>query len=317
MEVREALEEYLATIHQSIRPKTLSEKQRMIGYFCDFCTAQNITLEDVKPKVIATYLDHLNATHHGKKGGPFSTHTTFLHVATLKIFLNWCSQDEELEECVKPQMVHRIPNPRRDVLIKDIFTKEHVLRLLDACNSSDRGSERINAYLHARDRVIVLLLLDTGIRAGELCSLKMNQVFLNKEDPYIRIYGSKTRSWREVGIGEKTRKELTQFINTYRKKGKGTDAFLIRSWRDEPIGAETLAAIIERLGRVAKIKDVRCSPHTFRHSFATFFVRAGGDVFRLSRLLGHSSVRMTETYLRSFTQQDSRRGAPSPVGEIF
>jgi integrase/recombinase XerD len=316
MQVREALEAYLDAKSHHIKPRTHSEKKRILGYFCDFCSEQNIQLEDVKSKVVDANLDHLAATHHGKKGGPFSTHTTFLHVALIKIFLNWCADEESMEEYIKPVTVRRIPNPRRDVLIKDVFTKEHILRLLEACNSSDRGSETINAYLHARDRAIVLLLLDTGIRAGELCGLKMNQVFLNKEDPHLRVYG-KGSKFREVGIGEKTRKELTQFIHAYRKKEKGTDTYLIRSWRDEPIHAETLADIIERLGRVAKIKDVRCSPHTFRHTYATWFCRAGGDVFILSRLLGHSSVKITENYLRSFTQQDARRNACSPVDTAF
>src|SRR6266487_6086050 len=158
MEVREALDAYLEAKSHHIRPKTLSEKKRILGYFSDFCTSQNLQLEEIRPKTIDAHLDYLAATHHGKKGGPFSTHTTFLHVALIKIFLAWCSDEESMEECVTPVTVRKIQNPRRDTLIKDVFSKQHILRLLEACQCTDRGNETINAYLHARDRIIILLL---------------------------------------------------------------------------------------------------------------------------------------------------------------
>lgn len=148
MQIQTALESYLDAKSHHLRPKTISEKRRIIGYFSEFCSAHNIALEEVRPKVVELYLDHLAATHHSKKGGPFSTHTTFLHVATLKIFLTWCTDEESLEQYVKPITVRKIQNPRRDVLIKDVFTKEHILRLLEACQSSDGGNEKLNAYLH-------------------------------------------------------------------------------------------------------------------------------------------------------------------------
>jgi integrase/recombinase XerD len=92
---------------------------------------------------------------------------------------------------------------------------------------------------------------------------------------------------------------------------------LFTSRHHESLSESALAQIIDRLGRQAGIEGVRCSPHTFRHTFATLFMRASNDIFRLSKLLGHSSVKITEQYLKSFSQQDARRGAPSPVGEIF
>src|SRR5690348_8929502 len=80
MEVREALQSYLDSKSHHLRPKTLSEKRRIIGYFSAWCTARNIALGEIRPKIVDEYLDYLKATHHGKKTARLSTHTVFLHI---------------------------------------------------------------------------------------------------------------------------------------------------------------------------------------------------------------------------------------------
>jgi hypothetical protein len=57
--VREAMEEYLASKRREMKPRMLSETGRILGYFCDFCEGRGITLEDVRPRTIDEYLDHL------------------------------------------------------------------------------------------------------------------------------------------------------------------------------------------------------------------------------------------------------------------
>lgn len=55
--------------------------------------------------------------------------------------------------------------------------------------------------------------------------------------------------------------------------------------------------VIERLGKTAGLQSVRCSPHTFRHTFAVEFLRAGGNVFTLKQLLGHTGLQVTQRYV--------------------
>jgi site-specific recombinase XerD len=247
MQVQQALEEYLDAKRRNIKPKTLSESRRIIGYFCDFCREQSIQLEEIRPKVVDAYLDEFQATHHSKKGGPLSTHTVFQQVANIKIFLGWCAMDEELEQYIKLTTVQRIPNPKRAVLIKDVFTIEQIHALLFACESIDVGSEQMNVYLRDRNRAILLLLLDTGIRAAELCGLKMKHLFLSPTDPHIKVFG-KGDKWREVGLGEKSRGELSRFVGKYRTKEKGSESFVFRTRRNAPLTEETLFRTIKQLG---------------------------------------------------------------------
>lgn len=58
-----------------------------------------------------------------------------------------------------------------------------------------------------------------------------------------------------------------------------------------------LLQLIRRLGRKAGIQATRCSPHTFRNTFAVEFLRGGGNLFSLQQLLGHSSLSMTNRYV--------------------
>ena len=76
--------------------------------------------------------------------------------------------------------------------------------------------------------------------------------------------------------------------------------------------------LMRRLKRVTGIDDVRLSAHTFRHTFACMYLDAGGDVFSLSREMGHSDIKTTERYLKSFTSKNARmhHDNHSPINSI-
>lgn len=85
--------------------------------------------------------------------------------------------------------------------------------------------------------------------------------------------------------------------------------------------ALTLHGVEQMLQEVEKragISDVRVSPHTFRHTFARMFLENGGDVYKLSLLLGHSSVMVTENYLKDFESRTARQeqSKHSPVAGL-
>jgi site-specific recombinase XerD len=316
LDVREALAEYQAERKSRVKNKTLSEAARILGLFCSFCEAQSLQLETIKPRTVDSYLDAFQATHHSKAGGTVSSHTMFLQAAVIKAFLNWCSQSEEFGEYVDVRTVLKISTPKRDVLVRDIFTKEQIDALLLACNHVNVGSEKENAYLRDRNRAIILLLLDTGIRAAELCHLQLNHIFLTPTDAHIKVFG-KGDKWREVGLGERCRKELRRFVNRHRRDLLSITNPVFLTRHGDALTESTLFRIIHQLGRQAGISGVQCSPHTFRHTFATVYMRETNDIYRLSKLMGHHSISITENYLKSFTQSDARRGAISPVNSLF
>src|SRR6266568_4461699 len=202
LEIREAMQEYQAERKRNVKPKTLSEAARILGAFCSFCESRHMHLEQIKPGTIESYLDDFKATHTGKSGGSVSSHTLFLQSSIIKAFLNWCVASEEFGEYVSLKTILKIKNPKRDVLIRDIFSKAHIDALLLACNHVHVENDKQRAYLRDRNRAIILLLLDTGIRAAEMCHLQLNHISLTPTDAHIQVFG-KGDKWREIGLGDR------------------------------------------------------------------------------------------------------------------
>lgn len=94
---------------------------------------------------------------------------------------------------------------------------------------------------------------------------------------------------------------LWKYIHKYRKPGddKEVSLFNLSSW-----GVKT---VIRRIKVACGIDGVRVSPHTFRHTFAKMYLELGGDLFKLSREMGHSDVKITKAYLENFHSTEARK----------
>lgn len=143
----------------------------------------------------------------------------------------------------------------------------------------------------ARNRAIILLLLDTGLRLGKLCRLKIEDVNMENGEVLVAPFGSgKKTKPRTVVIGKTTRRAVWLYL-AKREDYKPEDPLF-----DLESGA--IRTILRRAGERAVASDNH--PHRFRHSFAIWFLRNGGDVFTLQRLLGHSTLDMTRITLTWF-----------------
>ena len=193
-------------------------------------------------------------------------------------------------------------------------------------------------HLQLRDLAILAVLLDTGIRATELVTLTIGHVHVEAQDAYIRVFG-KGSKWGEVGLGEEARRTVKKYLRMFReptidyalqaelaklpprqqqqvKKQRTQEQRLFVNRAGQPLTKSGLHQIIARLGEWAGIEGVRCSPHTFRHTFSVNFIRQGGDIYRLSKLLRHTSVKVTENYLKSLQQTEARKGAKSVLDNL-
>ena len=176
------------------------------------------------------------------------------------------------------------------------FTQHGLQLLLQARerNKADRRpgqKEAENSRTTAlRDRAIVILLVDTGIRASELCDLVQRDAdFKNHRSVVI----GKGRKERHVPISPRTEQALWRYLTTRDDKKPAAPLFATATGnRRDRFGLHRLLeTAVSRVG----VQDVH--PHRFRHTFAIMFLRNGGNVFALQRILGHESLTMVNKYL--------------------
>lgn len=181
----------------------------------------------------------------------------------------------------------------KNVLI-ETFTDAEVRRMLDAY--------KMNTYINARNRCIVAILLDTGIRNQELCDIKIIDV----KETVINIFG-KGRKERVVPISPYLKKVMIKYERmrySYLKDNPLHYDNYFLSYRCKPLTIEAVERIIRIAGKRARVREsIRCSPHTCRHYYAQTQLRNGLDIYSLSRILGHESVNITKRYLQSIRDE--------------
>ena len=236
----------------------------------------------------------------------FSDHTRKGYAQSVKAFLNYCAR----EDLIGDKIPRRITMPRVTEKVIQTFTPDQIKRLLATCE------REVYPWLRARDRAIIWTLLDTGLRAGELCGLTLGNVHFG-QDSYLQVMG-KGRRERQVGLGDRSRAELHRYIYRHRS-APASQQHVFLGLAGGPIRPSGLHQLIVRLRDRAGTEHfagVRVSAHTFRHTFAVASLSAGMDCYVLSRLLGHSQITTTEVYLRAWQSKMARRG-PSVADQFL
>jgi integrase/recombinase XerD len=275
--------------------------------FAEWCEGQGITLDTLKVIHLRQFAEYLKIRINPKTGKPISTYTQHGYFQVIKTFIKWCTDEEDLEDSVSDKLLKKAPKIKVDIKVIEIFTDEQIRALFEACKKED------SEELIVRDRAILSCLFDTGMRASELTGLTLENVHLLKQDAYLKIYG-KGNKWREVPLGHAACAALHKYIARYRPKVKHQEVFLSRA--HDPLTLSGLVQLFKKLGQWAHVKGVRCSCHTARHTYSINYLKAGGDIFKLSRLLGHTSVTVTENYLRAFQAKDARSGGQSLLDNL-
>ncbi len=208
-----------------------------------------------------------------------------------RAFFKYCIQEEYLTE----SPLKKISWQKEPKVIIKSFIDEEVTRMLKVFDYSD--------YLNARNKTILAVLFDTGIRNLELCMLKNHDI----KETYITIMGKGNKE-RQVGKSPLLEKHIIKYERMkeyyFKDKRVSYDNFFL-SRTGKPLTVEAIERVLRIAGKVAGIRDnIRCSPHTCRHYFAQAQLRNGLDVYSLSRLLGHENIMITKRYLQSIQDSD-------------
>src|SRR5450755_4786687 len=142
-----------------------------------------------------------------------------------------------------------------------------------------------------RDRVLVILLLHTGLRAREICQLRRDQVKLGKRSGTLEVIGKRNK-YREVPLNATARNMLEEYLPSL----PSDTVFLFPSGKTkEALSERALGYIVKKYARIAKLPDV--SPHDLRHRFG-YRMAESVPLHRLAQIMGHDSLDTTKLYIQ-------------------
>lgn len=164
--------------------------------------------------------------------------------------------------------------PRRPERLPRYLTEDEMHRLLESVRDSPRDS----AMIH--------VLGFGGLRVGELCHLRLEDIEFERNVLHVR--SGKGDKDREVVLEERTRVALDRYLTERTLAGEASSRLF-------PVGPVTVERVVRRAAQVAQIPR-RVTPHMLRHTLATALLSRGCDIRYIQRLLGHASVATTQIY---------------------
>jgi site-specific recombinase XerD len=273
---------------------TIARKKDSLARLVWFLKKNNLT--HFGPREFQRFVHYIGVGHEEPEGRwgnsklrePASDRTIQSYFIYVQAFCRWMMNDIYVP--VEVDLSHGVKSVRPAPANIQPFSEFHIEQLRVVAR---RTSQPL------RDEAILLFMLDTGVRADELCQLQWGQVQIHNGYGQAEVFG-KGRKKRTVPfsklaarmlwkyVQETPRSQMCPVFQTVRgKEGKGA-AFTRYG----------LLQLYERLGESAQLTSIRCSPHTMRHTFAINFLRNGGNVFSLQAILGHTDLKMTQNYCK-------------------
>ena len=273
-------------------PKTIEYYSYTLRRFCRFLKVQDLTTLPTEIGITEArrFVFYLQKSAIRWEDNPrisddksLSPFTIQAYVRAIKAFWTWLFN----EGFISTNTMSALKIPKAPKKVVNTFTQEQIQRMIKAINQkTPRGF---------RDYLIILILLDTGIRLSELVGLEIGNIDFGQNCFLVHGKGNKERL---VPFGSRVRHVLWQYIRNIRPGPKFDDIKqVLLTDNGYPLRPRAVQMMINRLGKQVNIAGVRCSPHTFRHTFAKNYLLLGGDVFSLQRILGHSSLEVVKLYI--------------------
>lgn len=196
------------------------------------------------------------------------------------------------EQIITNNYFNNIPNPKKELYLPKYLKDEELDKIFSVCN--------MNNPINERDTLIIELLYATGIRVSELVNIKIKDI--NREDKSIKVLGKGDKE-RIVLYNNHTEKALDTYLNDgYYSFNKQNNGYLILNKNGGKLSERYVRVIINNLVRKAGL-DIKISPHTIRHTFATDMLEEGADLMTVKELLGHESLNTTSIYTHVTNEQ--------------
>ena len=299
--IRDAMEAYLQDRHYAgVTDNTVKSYRAGLARLLDYCEGKGVTT------LARLTENHVKAALDTPDRAPGTRRQWAL---TVRGFLKYA-----VKRWTVAADPAEIPLPRIQARIPDILTVKEIGALLKTCGRSKNGRR-----IDKRDRLMLCLLAECGLRASELLSLRLCDIAQHDGEAgvrgslHIRGKGGKER---RVAFTEDTRRAFAAHLTAWPITAEDSYLFPSQVSKEKPMLPSGLWRMVNRRAKRAGITRP-IWPHMFRHTFATRVQQTGGDVYLTARALGHSQVRSTMVYLHyAQPQVDQAVSAASVLSEV-
>lgn len=260
--------------------KTVENYRKQLNHFLSFMDNEFkvYNLEDVKPLHIKAFIKY----YQMRQCKPSYVND---NLKAVKVLCAYAYKEKYIDHLI----TENIKNVKEPKTLIHTFSTEEIKKMISYYNSSN--------YVDIRNKLILMILFDTGIRINELVEMKEDQI----QDSYFIIYG-KGRKERVVPKNPTVAKTLIKYMSAREKyfKCRSAENYLFLSKNGKKLNYQAVGKFMKDCAAEVGVRSkVRVSPHTCRHTFAHQQLKNGLDLYSLSRLLGHESIAITQRYLES------------------
>ncbi|HEU5377420.1 MAG TPA: tyrosine-type recombinase/integrase [Ktedonobacteraceae bacterium] len=292
--------------------KTVEWHRISLGLLRAFLEELEITqIDEVEAEDISAWFAHLRVTP-GMRGKVRSERTIQTYARSARAFFHWLMFRGTLEG----NPFDRVVFPKVGRPLIQTITDEEFEQLLLACappNETSRFAERAAV----RNRAILWLLYDTGVRVSELIHLRIDD--LDRKKGVITVMGKGSKE-RRIALGQNCLRNLSYYLDKYRPDAEelaewgstGEDHLFLSETR-QPLTKNGMEMLFKRLKERAGITGKRISPHILRHTFAMNYLLKSNDPFSLQELLGHEDLTTVLNYIHmndTILQEQKRKFSP-------
>lgn len=300
MKISDAIDGYFIDRSLDLAETTQATYRRYFTEFAEFVGSKDI--EAITSRDVTKFLTHLS-----KQRGlsDRSVHDVRVMLSSL---WTWAAKEFDIEH-----VVSKVPKPsyRKPEIIP--YTKHELQQLLQAAEYDSQYRSRHGQLVRnkrataLRDKAIILTLVDTGIRASELCDLTIADY--DEKRARLHIRHGKGDKGRFTIMGKRTQKAIWRYLAAQAEPK--ADAPLFSTGNGGRMSRSSLLHMIQGCGRRSDIDGANV--HRFRHTFAINFLRNGGNVFELQEILGHEDIRTLTAYVRLAEQDIDAAQRHSPA----
>lgn len=275
---------------RKLSDKSISNYQKQLRYLLRYLEAefQVNQVEEVRSFHIKQFL--VDMADKGRKPQYIND-----LLKVFKTFFNYMKKEGYIKE--RPTAsIHNMKQPKVKIIT---FSEDEIRKMLHYYQGRN--------FLNIRNRTMIALFFDTGMRLTEVMTLRPEQI---REDSII-VHGKGNKE-RLVPVSAYLAKALMQYqmVREAYFEAKLPERYLFVSKNGRKLTQEAITKVLKKAAAGVGVNcNVRVSPHTCRHTFAHLQLKNGLDLYSLSRLMGHESVAITQRYLEGIKDDQVLRKA--------